>query len=131
MYNIEYLTIKDKLEQNGYRRVDIKELEESIVDIFVNRQGKVISLRIFDGGYKTKQVKISKTENGYLKYNIYTHNKQCKTRMLAQDVYNTFRGTDFKNQDIYYIDDNKENCTLDNLVSITSLLTIYRKVKNS
>ena len=99
--------------------------------MFVNRQGQVISLRIFDGGYRTKQVKISKTENGYLKYNIYTHNKQCKTRMLAQDVYNTFRSTDFKNQDIYYIDDNKENCMLDNLVSITSLLTIYRKVKNS
>ena len=98
MYNIEYLTIKDKLEQNGYRRVDIKELEQGVADMFVNRKGKVISLRVFDGGYRVKEVKISKTENGYLKYNIYTHNKQCKTRMLAQDVYNTFRSTYPKNR---------------------------------
>ena len=131
MYNVEYISIVDKLECDGYKRVDIKDFEQGITDIFVNKQGKVICLRLFNRGYRVNKVKISITENGYLKYNIYTTNKQCKTRMLAQDIYNTFKGTDFKNQDIYYIDNNKNNCNLDNLVSITALLNVYRKVKNS
>ena len=71
MYDVEYKTYIKKLTQNGYKKVNIPELEEKIIEIYVNKNGNVKSLRLFENGYKIKDVKLSEVNNGYLKYNIY------------------------------------------------------------
>ena len=130
MYDVEYKTYIKKLTQNGYKKVNIPEIEEKIIEIYVNKNGNVKSLRLFENGYKIKDVKLSEVKNGYLKYNIYTTDKQCKCRMLAQDIYNTFNYTNCSNNDIYYLDDNKKNCNIDNLVSVNTLIEFYKEKNN-
>ena len=45
--------------------------------------------------------------------------------MLAKTIYETFKGT--YEGDIQFIDGNKLNCSLDNLITIHELLESYRK----
>ena len=52
MYDVEYKTYIKKLTQNGYKKVNIPELEEKIIEIYVNKNGNVKSLRLFENGYK-------------------------------------------------------------------------------
>ena len=48
----------------------------------------------------------------------------------ARYIYNTFNYTNCSNNDIYYLDDNKKNCNIDNLVSVNTLIEFYKEKNN-
>ena len=118
MNNI-YIDLEKKLINNGYKNI------QGCNNYYCNKNGNVVSIK----HNKKKIVSIinvstSKTTNGTLKFNV-VENGKVKNKMLAKTIYETFKGT--YEGDIQFIDGNKLNCSLDNLITIHELLESYRK----
>lgn len=114
------------LKENNFKNIKDKDVE-SLEDYYINKQGDIIRI-VEDKRTKIKQLKsIPKSKNkfGY-KVNISINGKGT-SKQLANLVYRTFRG-DYEG-DLFYIDGDKFNCNLDNLITVNELLDFYRENK--
>ena len=118
MNNI-YKDLEERLINNGYKNI------QGCSNYYCDKNGNVVAIK----HDKKKIVSItnvstSKTTNGTLKFNV-VENGKVKNKMLAKTIYETFKGK--YEGDIQFIDRNKLNCSLNNLITIDELLKSYRK----
>ena len=89
-------------------------------DYYITKDGLVYKM---NNHGKLKEVSLSKTKYGIVKFNV-TVNGKSFTKILSLEVYKAFKGRSPK--DIQYIDGNKENCSLNNLITTEELLKFYK-----
>lgn len=93
---------------------------------YIDEEGNVYKALILKNALKLptkvfRDVRVSKSSNGSKKVTL-----EGKTHLIHRLVYNTFKDEEYRGE-IVFIDDNKNNCSLDNLVSIDDVIEFYRK----
>lgn len=92
---------------------------------YVSEYGRVFNEK---SNGKMKELSISKV-NGMLKVNLYSDSRKSVTKLVHTLVYETFKSKDYSS--IVFLDGNKENCHIDNLMSVEELRDFYNAtVKN-
>lgn len=95
-------------------------------DYFVSKYGEVYKINVNKfGECSVKSVSVSQAKNGALKYTTRDKNDKATCRLLSKDVYELFKGS--YEGDLQYIDGDRTNCRLDNLISIKELMDFYKK----
>lgn len=120
--NIEEL--KKFLTNNGLvKAYDLK-------DVYVNKKGEIFKIRTLrEGDFKIKTLPLTVAENGMMKF-CYYYNKKLTTKLLHNVIYDTFNNNKRdKRGEIVFIDGNKRNCSLNNLISVQELLEHYKLSK--
>lgn len=75
---------------------------------------------------KLRSVSVSKEKNcGFYRVNIESDDGKWGTLLLHRLVYRTFKG-DYEG-DLVFLDGNKENCELSNLITVKELLEFYKE----
>lgn len=119
-----YYQWSEYLAESGYKKITIDRIKKG-AEYYTNKSGNVKKLQgLKNGAYKLKDVSLSKNSFGY-KYNAYGVDKKVYCRMVANDVYRTFKG-EFDGK-LQFIDENIYNCNLENLITIKELLDYYNK----
>lgn len=99
-------------------------------DIYVSKIGTVVSIKpAKNGAYKLKYVGVTKSSKGLLKFN-YCDNGKITTVQLHKVIYDTFSKEKSKQGEICFIDGDMNNCSYDNLITVTELLNHYRNMNN-
>jgi hypothetical protein len=87
---------------------------------FINNKGEIFNSR----GW---QLKPSKNQDGFLKIALRKDNKNCYST-VHHLVYKQFKGE--YTGELFFVDGNKENCSIDNLISFDELIQEYNMTKN-
>ena len=100
-------------------------------DYYVDKKGRVYKLfqsrnkKVEKRKTEWKEVSISKTSIGTLRVNL-----NSKTYQVHDLVYKTYVDENF-NGTLVFLDGNKLNCSLDNLISLDDLRDFYIKNHNT
>lgn len=118
---------------NSMKRRGMKQIP-TFNDYFVTRDGEVLRT-IANSQYSiTNDIREVSTsvnkKNGKKRFNVTTTRGggEQKTLHLAQSVYRTYKGE--PKGEILFADGNKENCSVENLVTVEDLLNFYRSVND-
>ena len=79
--------------------------------------------------YKIKDVSVTKGIKGLLKFN-YCEDNKITTILLHKIIYDTFSKEKSKHGEICFIDGNNNNCSFDNLITVSELLNYYKQNNN-
>lgn len=113
------VSMREFIEGNGFKKV------VGLEDYFINKSGEVYRIATSKSGKESlRSVSLSKTVTGALKFNTY-ENSKSKCYQVHNVVYETFRG-EFEGA-LNFIDGNKDNPSLENLITNEELLSFYRK----
>ena len=104
------------MDNNDLVYLNIKDCE----DYFINKQGQIFKKKK-KGLVEVKQYK---ADYNFVKVNIRTVKGKQTTKLVHVLVYETYKGKKYSN--IHFIDGDKNNCRLDNLVSTEDLIEFYR-----
>lgn len=113
---------------NTLRLGKFKKIEKTD-SYYVNRDGDVIRIKYHKNkGYKIIDVVKYITKEGHIKINL---NDKCTSTsvLLHKVVYETFKGQ-VNYHEIYFKDNNKQNCSILNLITINELIDFYREKNN-
>ena len=87
---------------------------------YISTEGKVFKEKK-DGSIV--EVKQYKANFDFMRVNMYSDDKKPTTKLVHILVYEAFKGKSYSN--IVFLDDDKENCRLSNLMSIEELRDFY------
>lgn len=112
------------LEKNGLKKGYKMEY------VYVNKEGNVYSIKKNKAGiYNVKELNKSiSNNNNFIKVNYRVNNKRSSV-LLHSLIYNTFAEKKYKEdgKNLFFIDNNKKNCSFNNLISSSELIDYYRK----
>ena len=92
---------------------------------YINKEAKVYRVK----NNTILEVKTSNSVNNGLKINYYDSEGKQHTKQLHLLVYEAFKGV--TDSDIIFIDGNKKNCSIDNLISLEDLVKFYKEKNNN
>nr|DAQ97560.1 MAG TPA: PROTEIN/DNA Complex catalytic motif, Helix-turn-helix DNA [Caudoviricetes sp.] len=98
-------------------------------DIYVSKSGAVVSIKLFNKGYRIKDVNVSKGTKGLLKFN-YCENGKVTSILLHKIIYDTFSTDKSSHGEICFIDGDSNNCSFNNLITVSELLDYYKQHNN-
>lgn len=96
---------------------------EGFEDYYISRDGCVFR-RTRKGDLRLITVSVEK-KCGFSRVNMESRDGKWGTYLLHRLVYSTFKRK--TKRDIVFIDGNKQNCNLDNLITVEELLEFYKK----
>lgn len=70
-----------------------------------------------------RELKKYKANYDFMKVNLYGDDKKQTTKLVHVLVYESFKGKNYSN--IVFLDNNKENCNIENLMSVEELRDYY------
>lgn len=113
------MNIQEKLKKQGYKEI------YGYNSYYVNKEGNFIKLR----GEKVLNINLNKNIDGAFKVSIVNNSGKRTTLAAHKLVYETFIGeidnTEDKSNQIVFLDGNKENISLNNLISLKELREYY------
>ena len=110
---------RNKLLENGYKQID------KFDQYFINEEADIIRLK--DNGSLTR-VPVSQNKGGRFKCNLINSNGKQVNAIVHRILYETFRGP--IESELLFIDGDKSNYKLCNLITIQELLDFYRQVNH-
>lgn len=114
------MDIKESLIKREFKQVNLYN------EFYINSKGELYRIFTNYKGIKIlKSISISKTKEGNLKANFTVNNKNTSL-LISVIVYETFKNKLSINDSLCFIDGNKLNCKLDNLITQHELLKFYR-----
>lgn len=90
---------------------------------FVNTEGEVFKQK--KNGELRKVSSSIENTYGFSRVNLVNDEGKAGARLLHRIVYKTFKGE--YTGDLVFIDGNKQNCRLDNLITVKELLDFYTR----
>ena len=90
---------------------------------YVNENGDVFTIKKIKGGEKLNKVSITKATNGYKKVNMQDDFGKFTSKLVHTIVYEAFKGENYSV--LTLLDGDKNNCRLDNIMSLEELVTYY------
>lgn len=110
---------RNKLLENGYKQID------KFDQYFINEEADIIRLK--DNGSLTR-VPVSQNKGGRFKCNLINSNGKQVNAIVHRILYETFRGP--IESELLFIDGDKSNYKLCNLITTQELLDFYRQVNH-
>lgn len=104
--------IKKEMQEKGFKPI----LNGSY---YINKQAQVYRVK----NNSIVEVKSSKSAMGGLKINYYDVDGKQYTKQLHLLMYETFKGAN--DSDIVFLDGNKKNCRIENLMTVNELVEYY------
>ena len=114
------MNIEESLIKREFKQVNLYN------EFYINSAGEVYRIFTNYKGIKIlKSISISKTKEGNLKANFTVNNKNTSL-LISVVVYETFKNKLSVNDYLCFIDGNKLNCNIDNLITQNELLEFYK-----
>lgn len=110
---------RNKLLENGYKQID------KFDQYFINEEADIIRLK--DNGSLTR-VPVSQNKGGRFKCNLINSNGKQVNAIVHRILYETFRGP--IESELLFIDGDKSNYKLCNLITTQELLDFYRQINH-
>ena len=112
----------------------ISYLPPAVADYYINKKGFIFSFKKHKNKnkvfYKIREVNTTLSTMNGLKFNFYD-GKKTSSKSVGVAVYETFKGKKLGYNQLVFLDNNRKNCNIDNLISIDELINFYNTYKDN